>query len=170
MLVVADASPLHYLVLIQQDTLLPTLYERVVIPPAVAGELQRPHTPSVVRQWVAHPPAWLTIQSSRQPLSGRQFPQLGHGELEAIPLAQELQAERLLIDDLDGRRVARARGLIVTGIIGVLETAAIRGLIDLPPVLNQLQATTFYASPSLYDEALARDAARKANPSTNGQA
>ena len=57
MLVVADASPLHYVVLMQQDTLLPTLYERVVIPPAVQGELQRPHTPSVVRQWVAHPPA-----------------------------------------------------------------------------------------------------------------
>jgi len=57
MLVVADASPLHYVVLLQQDTLLPTLYERVVIPPAVHGELQRPHTPSVVRQWVAQPPA-----------------------------------------------------------------------------------------------------------------
>jgi predicted nucleic acid-binding protein len=126
MLVVADASPLHYVVLMQQDTLLPTLYERVVIPPAVHGELQRPHTPSVVRQWVAHPPAWLTVQPSRQPLSGQQLPPLGHGELEAILLAQELHADRLLMDDLDGRRVAHARGLIVTGTIGILETAAIR--------------------------------------------
>jgi len=169
MLVVADASPLHYVVLMQQDTLLPTLYERVVIPPAVHGELQRSHTPSVVRQWVSHPPAWLTVQPSRQPLSGQQFPQLGHGELEAIPLAQELHADRLLMDDLDGRRVARARGLIVTGTIGILETAAIRGLIDLPSVLVRLQTTTFYASQSLYDEVLARDAARKANRPTDGR-
>src|SRR4029453_1874164 len=57
MLVVADTSPLNYLVLIQQDTLLPTLYERVMIPPAVHEELQRPRTPQAVRQWVAHPPA-----------------------------------------------------------------------------------------------------------------
>jgi predicted nucleic acid-binding protein len=35
MLVVADTSPLNYLVWIQQDTLLPVLYDRVVIPPAV---------------------------------------------------------------------------------------------------------------------------------------
>ena len=52
MLVVADTSPLNYLVLMQQDTLLPTLYERVMIPPAVREELQRPRTPQAVRQWV----------------------------------------------------------------------------------------------------------------------
>ena len=62
MLVVADTSPLNYLVWIQQETLLPILYDRVVIPPAVYEELQRPETLHVVRQWVAHPPGWLTIQ------------------------------------------------------------------------------------------------------------
>ena len=39
MLVVADTSPINYLVLLQQETLLPILYERVVIPPAVSEEL-----------------------------------------------------------------------------------------------------------------------------------
>ena len=50
MLVVADTPPLNYLVWIQQDTLLPILYDRVVIPPAVYEELQRPETPHVVRR------------------------------------------------------------------------------------------------------------------------
>src|ERR687886_630603 len=156
MLVVVDTSPLNYLVWIQQDTLLPLLYDRVVIPPAV-------------RQWVAHPPGWLTIQPPQEPLSGQQFLRLDEGELEAIPLAQELHADRLLMDERSGRRVARARGLIVIGTIGVLETAAIRGLIDLPSVLARLQATTFYASQSLYDEVLASDAACKANRPTDGR-
>jgi hypothetical protein len=56
MLVVADTSPLKYLILIRQDTLGPLFYERVVIPPTVHGELQCPHTPTVVRQSVAQPP------------------------------------------------------------------------------------------------------------------
>jgi predicted nucleic acid-binding protein len=32
MFVVADTSPINYLILIHQDTLLPLFYERVVIP------------------------------------------------------------------------------------------------------------------------------------------
>ena len=161
MLVVADTSPLNYLVILQQETLLPILYERVVSPPAVSEELRRASTPEVVRQWIAHPPAWLTVQQPLQPLSVRQFPRLDDGELEAIPLAQELNASFLLMDDAEGREEAERRGLTVTGTIGVLETAAIRGLIDLPSVLAQLQATTFYASQHLYDAVLARDAVRK---------
>jgi len=35
----------------------------------------------------------------------------------------------------------------------------------LPPVLAQLQATTFHGSPRLFADVLARDAARKSKPS-----
>ena len=129
MLVVSDTSPINYLVLIQQETLLPILYERVVIPPAVYEELQRSQTPEAVWQWIAHPPAWLSVQ---RPLSVRQFPRLEDGELEAIPLAQELGASFLLMDDFEGREEAERRALTVTGTLGVLETTAIRGLIACP--------------------------------------
>lgn len=169
MLVVSDTSPINYLVLIQQETLLPILYERVVIPPVVHEELQRSQTPEEVRQWIAHPPVWMSVQRPQQPLSIRQFPRLDDGELEAIPLAQELGASFLLMDDFEGRDEAERRMLTVTGTLGVLETAAIRGLIDLPSVLVQLQATTFYASQRLYEEVLARDAARKSRPPTDGR-
>jgi predicted nucleic acid-binding protein len=74
MLVVSDTSPINYLVLIQQETLLPILYERVVIPPAVHEELQRSQTPEEVRQWIAYLPVWLSVQRPQQPLSVRQFP------------------------------------------------------------------------------------------------
>jgi len=62
MLVIADASPLHYLVLIASTDILPALFDRIVIPRAVAAELQHPQTPAVVRAWMATPPAWLDIQ------------------------------------------------------------------------------------------------------------
>src|SRR5262249_12925178 len=166
MVVVADTSPLHYLILIQQDTLLPTLYERVVIPPAVSGELLRSATPEAIRQWLAHPPGWLTVRAPQQPLGAAKFPKLGAGEREAIPLAQELHPSFLIIDDHDGREEAARRSIEMIGTVGVLEAAAIRGLIDLPSVLAQLQATTFHGSPRLFAEALARDAARKSSPSS----
>jgi len=166
MLVVSDTSPINYLVLIQQEILLPALYGRVAIPPAVYGELQRLQTPAEVRQWVVHPPAWLTVQRPQQTLYAIQFPKLGAGEREAIPLAQELHAVFLLMDDTDGRAEAARRAIPVTGTVGVLETAAIRGLIDLPPVLARLQTTTFHGSPQLFADALARDATRKSMPSS----
>jgi len=106
MLVVADTSPINYLVLIQQETLLPALYGRAVIPPAVYGELQRSHTPEEVRQWVAHPPAWLTVQQPQQTLYAGQFPKLDAGEREAIPLAM---AGGTCEDAAGGRRVLYQR-------------------------------------------------------------
>lgn len=40
MIVVADSSPLHYLILLEQTELLRRLYENVLIPNAVASELR----------------------------------------------------------------------------------------------------------------------------------
>ena len=169
MLVVADTSALNYLLIIHQEMLLPILYARVVIPPAVYRELLRSETPEVVRQWLAQPPGWLTIQPPPHGLDAAAYPKLGAGEREAIPLAQELPDALLLIDDHDGREEATRRAINIIGTVGVLEAAAIRGLIAFPPVLAQLQATTFHGSPRLFADALARDAARKANPPTDGR-
>jgi hypothetical protein len=54
MRVVADASPLHSLILLEQTAISPTLFERVVIPPAVVGALRHPRTPAPVRTWMRH--------------------------------------------------------------------------------------------------------------------
>jgi len=123
----------------------------------------------VVRQWLASPPAWLTVQPPQQGLDTATFPKLGAGEREAIPLAQELPGAVLVMDDHDGREEAARRSIDMIGTIGVLEAAAIRGLIDLPPVLAHLQATTFHGAPRLFADARARDAARKARPPTDGR-
>ena len=66
MLVVADTSPLRYLVVIQAIEVLPLLYERVVVPQAVRTELQHPRSPREVRAWLATPPAWVDIRPPQQ--------------------------------------------------------------------------------------------------------
>ena len=42
MIVVSDTSPLNYLVLIEEVEVLPAVFGRVVVPPAVVEELQAP--------------------------------------------------------------------------------------------------------------------------------
>jgi predicted nucleic acid-binding protein len=51
MIVVADTTPLNYLVIIGHIELLPALYQSVLIPQEVHRELQRPGTPPTVRAW-----------------------------------------------------------------------------------------------------------------------
>ena len=140
MLVIADTSPLHYLVLIDHPEVLPVLFGRVLIPSAVTEELQRPRTPAPVREWIVSPPEWLEVHTPRQPLITPTLP-LGTGEREAISLAQEIRANLLLMDDLDGREEAEHHGFAVMGTLRVLELAVERGLIDFPTAIMKLQAT-----------------------------
>jgi len=160
MIVISDSSPLNYLILIGQADLLPKLYSEVLIPPAVSSELQRPSTPLAVRDWMAQPPAWLkTYREAVFPDTA--LSRLDLGESEAIALAETLRADAILIDERDGRRVAEQRHLTVVGTLQILDTAAEGGLIDLPTILGQLQATTFRVSARLLKVFLDRDAGRK---------
>jgi predicted nucleic acid-binding protein len=116
--------------------------------------------------WLAAPPSWLEVYPLRgQP--GATVARLEAGEQEAIVLAQELQADILLVDDGKARDVAIAQGLHVMGTVGVLEQAAIQRLVDLPEVLARLLTTNFRILPSIITEVLARDAERTRHQGVN---
>jgi hypothetical protein len=59
LLVVADTSPIRYLVEIGHIGLLPQLFERIFIPSLVYDELRHPSAPAAVRAWTNSLPAWL---------------------------------------------------------------------------------------------------------------
>lgn len=152
-IVVADAGPLHYLVLIDQITLLPRLYGTVVLPDAVRNELTAPRTPVEVRAWLAASPPWLATGSA--PLTEQLLPpKLDQGERATIAVAIELGASLILMDDRAGVDEARRRGLHVTGTLGVLLLAVRRGLVDLDAAVLRLKATNFRYSPALLDAML----------------
>jgi predicted nucleic acid-binding protein len=160
MIVVADTSPLNYLVLLGHIEILPKIYAEVVVPQTVLDELQDSDTPAEVRALFSAPPAWLqvcTLIFQLDPLMER----LDRGEQDAILLAESLKAERLIIDDLDGRREATHRGIPVIGTLGLLAEAARRNLLNLPQALVALQATNFHVSPELIEVLLANDAKRQ---------
>lgn len=160
MIVVADAGPLRYLILIEHSHVLPDLYGRILVPPAVIGELSKERTPAVVKQWIARAPDWLHVQGPTRDLVPIDE-SLGAGERAAIALAEELSADAVLIDERDGRREAERRGLPVLGTLRVLADAAEHGLADLGAAFDRLRRTNFRASEQLLQSLLARHAARR---------
>src|SRR5947209_8162696 len=121
MMVVADAGPLHYLILIEAVDVLEPLYLRVLLPRAVSSELLAANAPRPVRDWMAQRPTWCEIRPDLPPDPTLGF--LDAGEQAAIALALSLQADRLLIDERAGRAEAERRHLPVTGTVGVLAEA-----------------------------------------------
>ncbi len=148
MIVVADTSPLNYLVLIEEVELLPALFGQVVVPQGVYRELQHPRTPLQVRQWIEDPPAWLEVRPVAS-IASPALMTLDVGEREAIQLALELGIGTVLIDEMDGRREARNLCLEVRGTVGILERAARLGKVDFHVVLGKLTQTNFRISPAL---------------------
>ena len=72
-------------------------------------------------------------------LAAQQRHGLGVGELSTILLAKELDADAVLLDDYDARKLAKAEGLQVQGSVGLLETFYLRGyLSDLRAAFRQL--------------------------------
>jgi predicted nucleic acid-binding protein len=153
MIVVADTSPINYLVLIDAIHVLPALYEKVIIPKTVSDELQVPESPQAVRDWTARYHEWLTLDQSL-PSHDPELDFLDAGESHAIRLVQQLEADALIIDDRAGRSEAMRRGIVVIGTLGVLSSAAESDLIDLEDALGRLQKTSFRASPRLVSQLL----------------
>ena len=152
-LVIADTSPIQYLILIGHIDLLPRLFERVVLPNIVLAELSHPLAPASVQSWAAGTPAWIEIAESP---AATQASGIHKGEAAAIALASQLHADLLLMDDRRGVIEAEKQGLKVTGTLGILDFAAERRLIDFVQVVSALQLTTFRMPLALMGDLLAK--------------
>ncbi|MEP7366083.1 MAG: DUF3368 domain-containing protein [Acidobacteriota bacterium] len=141
-MVIADTSPVNYLILIGQIELLPQLFEKVVLPTAVQDELGDQDAPPEVRKWIANPPVWLEIYE----IAGLEkdfIEGLDNGDAAVIALASRLEADLLLMDERAGVLAARMKGLKVTGTLSILDLAADRGLLDFAQAIQQLEKTSF---------------------------
>ena len=91
MIVVADASPLHYLILLDHADLLHRLYGDVIVPDAVAAELSSPPAPDAVRNWMRHAPDWIGVVAVEASRIAEISAELDDGERAAIALASDVQ-------------------------------------------------------------------------------
>lgn len=154
-IVVSDTSPIRALSFLDALPLLQSLYQQVLIPPAVARELTQPRRRFAVTRLSEYPFIETRIPTDDVRVQSL-CKTLDQAESEAISLALEVKADLLLIDERQGTETALSLGLKTTGVLGVLIQAKRRRLIGpLEPMLNRLVVELgFHISDSTRSEAL----------------
>lgn len=77
------------------------------------------------------------------------------GETEAMLLFKQINADKLLIDDKRGRKVAKINNISTIGSLGVLLAAKQTGLIaEVAPLIDRISNSQIYLSPELIQTVL----------------
>lgn len=152
---VTDSSPLIFLAKLNRLDLLRKEAEEVLAPPAVLGEIAG-QDDEAKRQIELARRTWLKVRAVRDVrLLALLKRELGDGEAEAITLALETDAARIVLDDLDARRLADRLGLRLVGTLGLLLAAKLRGEIpSLRAEIDRLRRGGFRAGVALVEEIL----------------
>jgi predicted nucleic acid-binding protein len=124
--------------------ILESLYDAIAVPDAVAQECG------------GALPTWIEVHFvQNQPLARSLHLDLGAGEAEAIALAVECSASRIILDDKKARRMATGLDLPVTGTLAVLLKAKERDILaNVRDILDAMLAKNFRVSVALVREFL----------------
>ena len=144
--VISNTSPIFYLHRLRRLDLLQKLYQEIIVPKAVVAELEAGR-----RQGEDVPEIddyeWIKIRAIRSPQILGLSTDFGRGETEVLALALEESDSLVIIDEKLARRIARLRGLRVTGTAGVLLKAKQEGhILAVKPFLYRLQEIHFHLS------------------------
>ncbi len=156
MIVVSNTSPILNLAAINQLDVLHQLYDTILIPSAVYNEIVVAGSgkPGARNVTMAN---WIHIQPIIHVARASQLQEyLDIGESEAIVLADEQQADLLLIDEYKGRKVAAQYGVVYTGLLGILVVAKHRSVLPaVKPIMDDLiQIAGFWIGQPLYQRIL----------------
>ncbi len=158
MLVVSNTSPIMNLAAVDLLDLLRRQFGEVIVPEAVIEELRLDSGyPGTDKIRIAMSEGWLhqvIVENKQVALALRR--ELDNGEAEAIALALQLGTETILMDEREGRSVAKSMGLSPIGIIGILIRSKQNGeIISVKEALNKLRNEAgFYITDSLMKDIL----------------
>jgi hypothetical protein len=153
--VVLNTSPQILLAKIGRLDLLTQLYSDILIPASVLDELIAKPGGEIKKIQALIRAGDFQVQKAANENIDRIPADLGVGEREAIALAIEKNADLVILDDREGRKIARSRGLSVTGTIGVLVEARERSLIpSIRPELDRLIEAGMWLNEAFYHRIL----------------
>ena len=152
MILVADCSALIALSACQQLALLEKLFETVVVPEAVYYEATVSYKKEAQQLKVY-------LQNKVHKVDMNNYVFLDGfsdiGETEAMLLYKQLSADKLLIDDKRGRKIAKLNNIRIIGSLGILLIAKEKGLIDeIYPLLQCIEKAGIHLSVELVETVL----------------
>jgi predicted nucleic acid-binding protein len=153
LIVVSDCSPLVTLALVDKLWLLDKLFSTVLIPQKVYEEATVKGKPCAekISAWAQ---GKISTASNSQLIRAENIT-LDPGESEAITLYKDKDADFLLIDERQGRKVAESLKLRIIGSLGILVAAKKRALIDSVSIsIDILRQTNQRFSDEVYNTAL----------------
>jgi predicted nucleic acid-binding protein len=153
---VVNASPLIFLSRARLIDLLQLVSSEVIVPEAVAYEIQVRGGSDPTAQALATT-SWLVVTQTPPVPPQIQAWDLGPGESAVLAWAHTHEGCEAIMDDLAGRRCAAAFHIPVRGTLGLVLTAKQRGHISSArELLYRLRQSGMYLSDRVLNEALAR--------------
>lgn len=141
--VISNTTPLIALANIGCFDILQKIYEEIMIPAAVLEEVKSEPAKTLVNNNDFIRVFPVADSQVKKMFSSR----LHAGEIEVMLLAEEKQADLLIIDDNSAKKMAKFLGFNVTGTLGVLLKAKNKGYInEIQPFVDKLQDNGFYVS------------------------
>lgn len=116
-IIIVNTSPIFYLYKLDCLDVLRKLYGRIIIPQAVVNELEAgkrvgENVPDIKNY------KWITVKEVNVPVFISIITDLGRGEAEVLALACEEGEALVIVDDALARRIAKLRGIKLTGTAG----------------------------------------------------
>ncbi len=144
--VIVNTTPLIALADIGQLDLLHQLYGKILIPDAVMNEIESEPAKTLVTN-----AQWIGKKSISYPDRKSLFKaRLHSGEVEVIILAEEEEADLIIMDDNTAKKTAKYLGYKVTGTLGILLKAKQEKKIEAEkPFLESLTDNGFYVDEAI---------------------
>lgn len=147
MIVIADSSALIALATCSALEILVGLYKEIYVPRSVYEEVSQPDKPNAVVLSKFLQNRVVDVDKNKMLIT---VGGLGEGEIEAMTLYLQLDADQLLIDDRLAGRVAEANKISCIGALGMLLLAKHNSLItEIAPFVEQLRHSPLYYSEAL---------------------
>lgn len=145
-IIISDTSCLILLEKIGCLQILNKLFGKIVVTQTIADEFGKEF------------PDWFEIKSPNNKTYQKILEaSLDRGEASAIALALEEDDCLLIIDDSKGRKYAEELRLKITGTIGVIVDAKLKGVIpSIKPILEEIRKTNFRLTTELEKRALTK--------------
>ncbi len=144
--VIVNSTPLIVLCGIGRLDILREMYQEIYIPYAVFQEVTAKDDSVCVQ--ICSTGDWIHVEQIHDYSEKKMYKaKLHDGEVEVMILAQEKDADLVVLDDNAAKKTAKYLGLTVTGTLGVLVKAKQQGKIEeISPLLLEMRKNGFYVS------------------------